>query len=103
MTGMALVIMTLKVKGLNVASRQSSAAGGLQERNPQNQPEGSPVRFSSLFGLLGPQFDSRPLFSLLVFLLPRPVDIPFLLLAPEFRRAFPLELVPVDRIRGPEA
>src|SRR5207245_10908450 len=41
--------------------------------------------------------DSRPLFSLLVFLLPLPVDIPFLLLASEFRRAFPLELVPVNR------
>src|SRR5262249_56598453 len=34
-----------------------------------------------------------------VLLLPLPVDIPFLLLAPEFRRAFPLELVPVERQR----
>src|SRR5271168_3009056 len=76
---------------------QSSAAGGLQERNTQNQPEGPPVRYSSLFSLLGPQFDSRLLFSLLVFLLPLPVHIKFLLLAPELRRGFPLEIVPVDR------
>ena len=34
---------------------------------------------------------------LLIVLLPLPLDIQFLLLAPEFRRAFPLELVPVNR------
>src|SRR5438477_2989841 len=80
-----------------LAERQSSAADGLQERNTQNQPEGPPVRCSSLFGLLGPRFDSRPLFSLLVLLLPLPLDVELPLLAPEFRRAFPLELVPVNR------
>src|SRR5947208_11352526 len=36
-------------------------------------------------------------FSLLVLLLPLPLDIKFPLLAPYFRRAFPLELVPVNR------
>src|SRR5436305_2996323 len=34
---------------------------------------------------------------LLVLLLPLPLDVELLLLAPEFRRALPLELVPVDR------
>src|SRR5438445_12282592 len=34
---------------------------------------------------------------LLVLLLPLPLDIKFPLLAPYFRRAFPLELVPVNR------
>ena len=33
---------------------------------------------------------------LLIVLLPLALDIPFPLLASEFRRAFPLELVPVD-------
>src|SRR6476646_7017520 len=37
---------------------------------------------------------ARPL---LVLLLPLPLDVELLLLAPEFRRAFPLELVPVNR------
>src|SRR5690242_17888541 len=32
-------------------------------------------------------------------LLPLPLDVIFPLLAPEFRRAFPLELVPIDRQR----
>src|SRR5438874_11056391 len=36
-------------------------------------------------------------FSLLVLLLPLPLDIKFPLFAPYFRRAFPLELVPVNR------
>ena len=44
------------------AERQSSAAGGLQERSTQNQPEGPPVRCSSWFSVLGRQFDSRPFF-----------------------------------------
>src|SRR5258708_23009485 len=34
---------------------------------------------------------------LLVLLLPLPLDVELLLLAPEFRRAFPLEFVPVNR------
>src|SRR5258708_13991883 len=34
---------------------------------------------------------------LLVLLLPLPLDVELLLLASEFRRAFPLELVPVNR------
>jgi len=38
-----------------------------------------------------------PIFSLLVVLLPLSVDIPLLLLAAEFRRAFSLEAVAVDR------
>src|SRR5437773_2388600 len=80
-------------------SAKAQPAGGLQERNTQNQPEGPPFRCSRLFGLLGPPFDGRPLFSLLVFLLPLPADVEFLLLAPEFRRAFPRELVPVERQR----
>src|SRR5262245_33280991 len=45
--------------------------------------------------LFVPRLHSRPLFSLLVLLLPLPVDIKFLLLAPEIRRAFPLDLIPV--------
>src|SRR5262249_33086354 len=79
------------------------------QAQPPGPPEGTltsgeagvaaPVGCSSLFGLLDPPFDSRPLFSLLVLLLPLPVDIIFLLLAPEFRRAFPLQLVPVNRQR----
>src|SRR5262249_36495057 len=41
----------------------------------------------------------QPLFSLLVLLLPLALDVELLLVAPEFRRAFPLELVAVDRKR----
>src|SRR5947208_509606 len=37
---------------------------------------------------------ARPL---LILLLPLRLDIPFPLLAPEFRRALPLELIPVNR------
>src|SRR6516162_3556671 len=43
----------------------------------------------------GPGFP--PLCSLLALLLPLPLDVDLLLLAPGFRRAFPLELVPVNR------
>jgi hypothetical protein len=67
---------------------RQAAVGGLREGNVQNELERPPVR------------SSQPLFfSLLVFLLPLPADIKFLLLAPEYRRAFPLELVPVNRQR----
>src|SRR6516162_8199982 len=44
-------------------------------------------------------FDSRPLFSLLALLVPLPLDVELLPIAPEFRRAFPLELVPFNRKR----
>src|SRR5579884_1375349 len=42
-------------------------------------------------------FPSRSGQRLLILLIPLRLDIPFPLLAPEFRRAFPLELVSVNR------
>jgi len=54
------------------------------------------VRCSSLFGLLGLNSTPDP-FLPTVFFPPLPLDVELLLLAPEFRRAFPLELVPVNR------
>src|SRR3954462_11894095 len=43
---------------------------------------------------IGTRESPRPL---LILLLPLRLDVPFPLLAPEFRRALPLELIPVDR------
>src|SRR6516225_3741345 len=46
-----------------------------------------------------PTWSSLRLFSLLALLLTLPLDVELLLFAPEVRRGFPFELVPVDRQR----
>ena len=79
-------------------------------RSAMSPPESTPDPF--VFPRSGPKRSSRCQVAscrrrtdfktaqpLLVLLLPLPLDVELLLLAPEFRRAFPLELVPVNRQR----
>jgi hypothetical protein len=77
-------------------------ARGLQEVEIDGRVRGS-ERWAVLHKSLGtrlvqpPSEPSRLRDHYLILLLPLPRDIPFLLLAPELRRALPLELVPVNR------
>src|SRR5262249_43150253 len=87
-----------KRERLHRAPKMFPASRNLKRPNVQAQPPGPPegALTSGEAGVVAP-VGCCSLFGLLVLLLPLPVDIIFLLLAPEFRRAFPLELVPVNR------
>src|SRR5262245_25902173 len=61
---------------------------------PERRPRSAAAVYSATWSSM-----RLPTLRLFIRLLPRPADLEFLFLAPEFRRTFPLQLVPVNRER----